>query len=207
MSKDSTITLGRDCSGCKYYSELSRDQIECKAKNKSYYYGQRIVCEEKEKGMKLNNGLEISLNNEIENIEIKYFDESLPKLEQIDKGNWIDLRASEEIKLKSFEFRLIPLGVAMKLPKGYEAHIAPRSSTFKNFGIIQTNSVGVVDSTYCGGEDMWMIPVLATRDTVIHKGYRICQFRIIRSQPYIKFIESDLSSNESRGGFGSTGVQ
>lgn len=157
--------------------------------------------------MTLNNGLEVSLNDRTEVIEIKYFDDSFPKLEQIDIGNWIDLRSSEEVKLKAFEFKLIPLGVAMKLPEGYEAHIAPRSSTFKNFKVIQVNSVGVVDSSYCGNEDMWKMPVLAIEDTVIHKGDRICQFRIMKSQPKIRFIESDLSGNENRGGFGSTGVQ
>lgn len=158
--------------------------------------------------MTLSNGWEISFGDaDVEDIEIKYFDETLPKLEQIDIGNWIDLRSAEDVKLKTFEFKLIPLGVAMKLPEGYEAHIAPRSSTFKNFKVIQVNSVGVVDSSYCGSEDEWKMPVLAIEDTVIHKGDRICQFRIVKSQPKIRFIESDLSGNENRGGFGSTGVQ
>ena len=140
------------------------------------------------------------------NIKIKYFDKDIDKLEYIDgKSDWIDLRASEEVKLKQGDFKLIPLGVAMELPNGYEAHIAPRSSTFKNFGIIQANSVGEVDQSYCGDNDMWKFPAIAMRDTIIHKNDRICQFRIMRNQPEIVFHEVKKLEGNDRGGFGSTG--
>lgn len=124
-----------------------------------------------------------------------------------EKSNWIDLRAAEDVKLNKGDFYMIHLGVAMKLPDGYEAHLAPRSSTFKNFGILQCNSVGVIDSSYCGENDWWKMPVYATRDTEIHKGDRIAQFRIMTTQPEIEFIESTLANYENRGGFGSSGVQ
>ena len=140
------------------------------------------------------------------NIKIKYFDKDIDKLEYIDgKSDWIDLRASEEVELKQGDFKLIPLGVAMELPNGYEAHIAPRSSTFKNFGIIQANSVGVVDQSYCGDNDMWKFPAIAMRDTIIHKNDRICQFRIMRNQPEIVFKEVEKLEGNNRGGFGITG--
>ena len=140
------------------------------------------------------------------NIKIKYFDKDIDKLEYIDgKSDWIDLRASEEVELKQGDFKLIPVGVAMELPNGYEAHIAPRSSTYKNFGIIQANSVGVVDQSYCGDNDMWKFPAIAMRDTIIHKNDRICQFRIMRNQPEIVFKEVEKLEGNNRGGFGSTG--
>lgn len=140
------------------------------------------------------------------NIKIKYFDKDIDKLEYIDgKSDWIDLRASEEVELKQGDFKLIPLGVAMELPNGYEAHIAPRSSTYKNFGIIQANSVGVVDQSYCGDNDMWKFPAIAMRDTIIHKNDRICQFRIMRNQPEIVFKEVEKLVGKDRGGFGTTG--
>lgn len=142
------------------------------------------------------------------NIRIKYFSDTLKRLEYIDgKSDWIDLRASETVELKAGEFKLIPLGVAMELPAGYEAHLVPRSSTFKNYGILQTNSCGIVDGSYCGDEDMWRMPVYATRDTVIHENDRICQFRIVENQPRVTFDEVVSLDNESRGGFGSTGRQ
>ena len=141
------------------------------------------------------------------NVKIKYFDKEIEKLTYIDgKSDWIDLRASEEVILKKGEFKLIPLGVAMELPDGFEAHIVPRSSTFKNFGIIQTNHCGIVDNSYCGDSDMWMFPAYAMRDTVIHKNDRICQFRIMRNQPELKFCEVEELKGKDRGGFGSTGV-
>ncbi|MCD7824481.1 MAG: deoxyuridine 5'-triphosphate nucleotidohydrolase [Clostridiaceae bacterium] len=144
----------------------------------------------------------------MEQIKIKYFTDEIDKLTYIDgKSDWIDLRASEEVALKKGEFCLIPLGVAMQLPEGYEAHIAPRSSTYKNFGIIQPNSVGVVDGSYCGDNDMWRMPVIAMRDTVIHVNDRICQFRIMRNQPVIQFEEVRHLEGEDRGGFGTTGKQ
>ena len=142
----------------------------------------------------------------METIRIKYFTDKIDKLEYIDgKSDWIDLPASETISLKAGEFKLILLGVAMELPKGYEAHIVPRTSTFKNYGIIQTNSCGIVDCTYCGDEDMWRMPVYATRDTVIGENERICQFRIFENMPQINFDEVESLGNANRGGFGTTG--
>lgn len=144
----------------------------------------------------------------MEKIRIKYFSDQIEHLTYIDgKSDWIDLRAFETVELKAGEFALIPLGVAMELPKGYEAHIVPRSSTFKNYGIIQTNSCGIVDGSYCGDEDMWRMPVYAVRDTRIAKNDRICQFRIVENQPKIKFEEVAHLDNQNRGGFGSTGKQ
>lgn len=141
-------------------------------------------------------------------IRIKYFTDAIERLTYIDgKSDWIDLRASEEVILKAGEFCLIPLGVAMELPEGYEAHVVPRSSTFKNYGIIQTNSCGIIDGTYCGDDDMWRMPVYAVRDTVIHVNDRICQFRIFENQPKITFDEVESLGNKNRGGFGSTGKQ
>lgn len=143
----------------------------------------------------------------METIRIKYFSDQIEKLTYIDgKSDWIDLRASEEVVMKAGEFKLIPLGVAMQLPPGYEAHLVPRSSTFKNFGIIQTNSCGIVDGSYCGDDDMWRMPALAVRDTVIHVNDRIAQFRIFKNQPQIVFDEVETLGNANRGGFGSTGT-
>lgn len=144
----------------------------------------------------------------METIRIKYFTDKIERLDYIDgKSDWIDLRASEEVSLKAGEFKLIPLGVAMRLPKGYEAHLVPRSSTFKTWGIIQTNSMGVIDCSYCGDNDMWRMPVYATRDTVIHVNDRIAQFRIVENQPVIHFEEAESLGNADRGGFGSTGTK
>ena len=141
----------------------------------------------------------------METIRIKYFCNDIEKVQKIDKGDWIDLRAAETLEMTAGEFKLIPLGVGMILPEGYEAHLAPRSSTFKNFGIIQTNSVAVIDESYCGDNDQWRYPAYALRDTVIHKGDRICQFRIMEKQPEIEFIEVEALKDIDRGGFGSTG--
>ncbi len=138
------------------------------------------------------------------NIKVKYFTDIEP-LSQIDGGDWIDLRAAEDAELKAGEFQLIPLGVAMELPEGYEAHIVPRSSTFKKWGVIQTNHMGVVDFSYRGDQDQWRFPALAVRDTVIHKNDRICQFRIVENQPKLNFETVDHLENPDRGGFGSTG--
>ena len=140
------------------------------------------------------------------NIKIKYFDDEIEKLRYIDgKSDWIDLRASEDVVLKKGEFKLIPLGIAMELPNGYEAHVVPRSSTFKTWGILQANSIGIIDESYCGDNDIWKMPVYATRDTMIHKNDRICQFRIEKHQPTIEFEEVDTLGNEDRSGFGSSG--
>ncbi|WP_337538798.1 dUTP diphosphatase [Suilimivivens sp.] len=144
----------------------------------------------------------------METIKIKYFTDKIEKLTYIDgKSDWIDLRAAESVDLKKGEFKLIPLGVAMELPKGYEAHIVPRSSTFKNFGIIQTNHQGVIDSSYCGDNDEWKMPVYAMRDTYIEVNDRICQFRIMENQPKIQFEEVKALTGVDRGGFGTTGKQ
>ena len=140
------------------------------------------------------------------NIKIKYFDESIEKLKYIDgKSDMIDLRAAEDVDMKAGEYKLIPLGVAMELPSGFEAHIYPRSSTYKNFGLTQANSVGIIDSSYCGDNDQWMYPAVASRDVIIHKNDRICQFRIVRNQPEINFCEVKKLDGKERGGFGSTG--
>ena len=140
-------------------------------------------------------------------IKIKYRDESIERLRYIDgKSDWIDLRAAEDMEFKEGEAKLIPLGIALELPRGYEAHVVPRSSTFKNFGLIQTNHMGVIDETYCGPNDWWYVPMLATRDTVLHAGDRICQFRIFEHQPALEFEEVEELEGEDRGGFGSTGV-
>lgn len=143
----------------------------------------------------------------MEKIKIKYFDNDIDKLTYIggNKSNWIDLRSAETVHLKKGEFHLVNLGVAMELPEGYEAHIVPRSSTYKNFKVIQTNHMGVVDHSYCGDNDVWMMPVIAMEDTVINKNDRICQFRIEKIQPEIEFEEVDHLDNIDRGGIGSTG--
>ena len=142
------------------------------------------------------------------NLIVRYLSDRIEKLQYIEgKSDWIDLRAAEDVSLRAGEFRLIPLGVAIKLPAGYEAHIVPRSSTFKNFGILQTNHMGVIDETYCGDNDQWFFPALATRDTVIHANDRICQFRIMEHQPVLTFVEAAHLDSPDRGGFGSTGVQ
>lgn len=166
-------------------------------------------------------------------IKVKYHNPNC-KFEFIDKGEWIDLRASETIHFEApyantlnggrnkrdvvFDFKLIPLGFAMKLPEGFEAHIAPRSSTYKSWGLTQTNSIGVVDSSFSGNDDVWRLPVIAHRDTCVLEGERVCQFRIMPSQKAsiwtkikwlftnkIEFVEVDDLCNNNRNGFGSTG--
>lgn len=142
----------------------------------------------------------------METIKIKYFTNEIEKVNKIDKGDWLDLRAAQTVELKAGEFKLIPLGVAMQLPEGYEAHVVPRSSTYKNFGIIQTNHQAVIDESYCGDNDQWYYPAYALRDTVINVNDRICQFRIMKKQPAINFEEVEVLGNDDRGGIGSTGV-
>ena len=142
----------------------------------------------------------------MEEIKVKYFVDGIDELCAVaGKSDWIDLHAAEEVKLKAGEFRLIPLGVAIALPEGYEAHITPRSSTYKNYGILQTNSMGVVDCSYCGDNDQWRMPVYATRDVTIEKNARICQFRIMKNQPPLVFTRVERLEGPDRGGFGSTG--
>ena len=141
----------------------------------------------------------------METIKIKYFDQEIEKISKIAKGDWIDLRSAEDVAIKKGEYRLIRLGVGMILPEGYEAHIVPRSSTPSKFGIMSANSVGIIDNSYSGDADEWHFPAVALRDTVIHKGDRICQFRIVKNQPRITFTRVDSLNKVSRGGIGSTG--
>lgn len=137
-------------------------------------------------------------------IKIKYL-RDIQKIDKFPVGDWIDLRAAEDVEMKAGEYRMIPLGVAMELPKGYEALVAPRSSTFKKYGVILTNSIGIIDESYKGDNDEWNFLAFAMRDTLIHKNERICQFRIIKHQPPIHLIEVDTLGNPDRGGIGSTG--
>lgn len=139
-------------------------------------------------------------------VQIKYHDDSIEKIEKIAQGDWIDLRAAETVELKAGDFKIVSLGVSMKLPEGYEAHIVPRSSTFKKWGILQTNHMGVIDNSYSGDNDVWGMPVLAMRDTVINKNDRICQFRIMKKMDDLQFNEVDHLDGKDRGGFGSTGA-
>jgi dUTP pyrophosphatase len=144
------------------------------------------------------------MNHEKLSVKIKYHTDIHP-LEKYDNGDWIDLRAAEDVEMKAGEFRLISLGVSMKLPEGYEAHVVPRSSTYRHWGIIQANHMGVIDNSYCGNNDIWKFPALAIRDTTIYKNERICQFRIVEKQPDFDFIETDELDDDDRGGFGSSG--
>jgi dUTP pyrophosphatase len=170
------------------------------------------------------------------NIKIIRKDVQMPLPRIIDKGDWIDLRSNLKIEFNapeagilhrnkgnehrevSFDFKYIPLGICMKLPKGYEAHVLPRSSTFNKYGIICVNSQGIIDNSYCGNKDEWKFPAVALRKSTIPQFERICQFRITLSQNAtvwqkikwfftsgIRFIEVDQLEDESRGGFGSTG--
>jgi dUTP pyrophosphatase len=140
-------------------------------------------------------------------IKIKYLNEQQTRINKIEQGDWIDLRAAETVQINKDEFKLIPLGVAMELPRGFEAHVVPRSSTFKNFGIIETNSMGVIDESYKGDNDFWFLPAYALRDTVIEAGERICQFRIMKKMPQVELVEVKTLGNDDRGGHGSTGTK
>ncbi len=140
-------------------------------------------------------------------IRIMYHNPRLEKIHVSAVGDWIDLRAAERVELKAGGFHMISLGISMKLPEGYEAHIAPRSSSFRKWGFLQVNSVGVVDNSYSGSNDIWMLPVYATRDAVIEENDRICQFRIVERMPSVGFLEVEALDDRDRGGFGSTGVK
>jgi len=168
-----------------------RDYLE----NKKSYYELALKAIQKLKG-----------DVNLQKIRIKYSNQLLERMKKINSGDWVDLRCSEDIELKAGEFRLIPLGVSMQLPDGYEAHVVSRSSTFKNYGIIQTNSMGVIDESYCGDNDFWFFPAYALRDTKINFNDRICQFRIVKHQPSINFEEVEVLDNKDRGGHGSTGI-
>lgn len=137
-------------------------------------------------------------------IKVRYHADIHP-LEKTDKGDWIDLRVAEDVELEAGEFKCISLGVSMKLPDGYEAVIIPRSSTFKHWGILQTNHFGLIDNSYCGDNDVWMFPALATRDVLIEKNSRICQFRIQKKMEDVSFTTVDKLEDVNRGGFGSSG--
>lgn len=145
----------------------------------------------------------------MEKILIKSHVKDLILPEKIEQGDWIDLRAGTNTIIDYGEAKLISLGVSMKLPEGYEAQVAPRSSTFKNFGIIMTNSIGIIDNSYCGDDDIWQFPALCIRKggVKICKNDRICQFRIVKKQPEIEFEEVKTLGSQNRGGLGSTGVK
>lgn len=140
-------------------------------------------------------------------IKVKYFTDEIDKLQRIDKGDLIDLRAAKTIELKKGEYKLIPLGVAIKLPNGYKANVYPRSSTFKNYGILMVNSVGQIDNAFSGNNDQWHFPAYATRDTVIEINDRICQFEIVPIQPQFEIVETNELDDEDRNGIGSTGTK
>ena len=142
----------------------------------------------------------------MEKVKIKYHNKSLPKLTKITIGDWIDLYAAQSLTLAPGDYCIVPLGISMKLPDGYEAYLAPRGSTFKKYGVLQTNGVGVIDNSYCGENDIWGMPILAMRDTTIHEGDRICQFRITKKMPDMEFDEVEFMEDNDRGGFGSTGT-
>lgn len=144
------------------------------------------------------------MNNEKLSVKIKYHTDMLP-IDQFENGDWIDLRAAEDVEMSAGDFRLISLGVSMKLPDGYEAHVVPRSSTYRRWGIIQANHMGVIDNSYCGENDIWKFPAIAICDTTIYKNDRICQFRIVKKQPEFEFEEVEYMDDPDRGGFGSSG--
>lgn len=149
------------------------------------------------------NGSEVEFDPKL-SVKIKYHTDIKP-IEAYANGDWIDLRAAEDVEMRAGEFRLISLGISMKLPEGYEAHIVPRSSTYRHWGIIQANHMGVVDNSYCGDNDIWKFPALAIRDTIIYKNERICQFRIVKKQPEFDFVEVERMDDADRGGFGTSG--
>lgn len=139
------------------------------------------------------------------NIYIKYHDSNMPRLNITEVGDWIDLYSMDSIKYKQGDVFRISLGVSMRLPFGYEAHIRPRSSTFSKYGVLLTNSVGVIDNAYCGDNDIWKAEFVALRDGEIAKYDRLVQFRIFENQPRITFLEVDYLGKNNRGGYGSTG--
>lgn len=146
------------------------------------------------------------MNEKKLSVKIKYHSDILP-IEALPNGDWIDLRAGEDVEMSAGEFRIISLGVSMKLPEGYEAHVVPRSSTYKKWGIIQANHMGVIDNSYCGNNDIWRFPAIAVRDTKIYKNDRICQFRIEKKQPEFDFETVEELDDPDRGGFGSSGMK
>lgn len=140
-------------------------------------------------------------------IKIKYLTDAIDKIQKIKVGDWIDLRAAQEVELKKGQQYYIPLGVAMELPKGYEAWLTSRSSMSKKFNIQHSDDLGVIDNSYCGDGDEWKLPVVALEDTVIHVNDRICQFRIHEVMPEVELVEVETLGNPDRGGLGSTGTK
>jgi dUTP pyrophosphatase len=140
-------------------------------------------------------------------MKIKYHDKEIDKIKKIEIGDWIDLRAAETVEMKQGDFKIISLGISVELPKGYEMYIVPRSSTFKNFGIIQPNSPSVVDELYKGDSDLVYYPCVAMRNTIINKNDRICQFRIMKKMEELEIVEVETLGNENRGGLGSSGIK
>lgn len=138
-------------------------------------------------------------------LKVKYLRDIEP-IQLITQGDWIDLRCAERTVLRKGDYKQIPLGIAMQLPKGYEAIVAPRSSTFRRYKVFMGNNLGIIDESYCGDGDEWCFPAYATRDTIIEKNERICQFRIIEHQPAVELIRVDTLGNADRGGVGSTGT-
>ena len=146
----------------------------------------------------------------MENLEIKIkYHSDIEPIKKISQGDWIDLRSAENITMMLGEYKMISLGVSMKLPEGYEAHVAPRSSTFKNFGVLLVNGIGIIDNSYCGDNDIWMFPAICLKNegATIRKGDRIAQFRIVKKQPEFKITEVDYLTGSNRGGIGSTGIK
>ena len=148
------------------------------------------------------------------NIKVKYFSDDTPRLKIEPKGDMIDLYAAEDVMLEYMEEALIPLGVAIEVPIGFRCNLLPRSSTFKKWGIIITNSMGVIDHLYCGDNDEWKLAVICLKPrhfidgkkcTLIHKGDKIAQFEVVPIMPKFNLKEVDHLNNKDRGGFGSTG--
>jgi dUTP pyrophosphatase len=151
-------------------------------------------------------------------IKVKYHYDDSPRLQMTDKGDWVDLYTAEDVIITNpVEFQLVNLGVSIELPEGYEANIVPRSSTYKNWNVLQSNHFGVVDESYKGDGDVWKFPLLfvltnqsiideMNDQLVIPKHTRLCQFRINKKQPKLNFIEVEHLGNEDREGFGSSGL-
>ena len=196
-------SFGLDAVYYHHPSNKTKDYIRIPAK--SFERVKTMIKERMEEDLDI---IKCKVGDETLEIKIKYHDPELGKVEFIggEKSDWIDLRSAETVNMDEGQFRVISLGVSMKLPEGYEAHVVPRSSTFRRWGILQVNGVGIIDESYCGNNDIWKFPALAMRPTTIHKGDRICQFRIVKKMPEVKFTEVDHMEDEDRGGLGSTGV-
>lgn len=163
----------------------------------SHYYEKKLDEKEVEK---------LTRSQGFPEVLVMYHNKAMTEIEVNPFGNFVDLRAAETVEFKKGDFKLVDLGVSMKLPMGYWGQLVVRSSVFKNYGLIQTNGFGVIDTTYCGEEDHWKLPLYATRDTVVNFNDRIAQFRVVRDQPFA-ILEVDKLNTEARGGFGSTGKQ